>query len=369
MTCYNASMTTETLLGYLIQHHTENPGGDEEAMCKFLHQELTTRGAAEAKISTVPRTNNQGVGAYVFARFGSPQLLINVHIDTVPANTGWTQDPWTPIITNDKVIGLGAADTKGAIAAILTALEAVVPRNVGLLFSGDEERGTSCIKAFVASPQTKGIERAIVCEPTNRYAGVRHRGVSGYQARFQGEGGHSSNADHMPKPVATLARLAVELDDLGRQYLARGPDDMKGICMNVAALDGGVAFNVVPDEATLTWSIRPPSGFDQHTFDRDLEFAIRTISRDIALTQLLHNPPFSTTHLPTFEEVIGPHVRGFIPLQFWTEAAILSEAGINAIVLGPGNIVQAHSADEWVSRDDLRWAVALFTHIFERTQV
>ena len=189
MTCYNTFMTTEALLGYLIQHHTENPGGDEEAMCKFLHQELTTRGASEVKISTVPRTNNQGVGAYVFARFGSPQLLINVHIDTVPANTGWTQDPWTPTITNDKVIGLGAADTKGAIAAILTALEAVVPRNVGLLFSGDEERGTSCIKAFVASPQTKGIERAIVCEPTNRYAGVRHRGSEWVSSPLSGGGG------------------------------------------------------------------------------------------------------------------------------------------------------------------------------------
>ena len=361
-------MTTEALLGRLIERHTENPGGDEPAMCEFLRHELTTRGADEIEITTVPRPNNKDLGAYVFVRFGSPQLLINVHIDTVPANTGWTQDPWTPAITTDKVTGLGAADTKGAIAAILTALETVTPHNVGFLFSGDEERNTSCIRAFLASQRAQGIERAIVCEPTDRYAGVRHRGVSGYQAHFQGQGGHSSKADHMPKPVATLARLAVKLDALGQRYLSQGPDDMKGICMNVAALGGGVAFNVVPDAATLTWSIRPPHGFDQHRFDQEIEFAIHHVNPDITPTRLLHNPPFSTTHLAPFEQMLGSHIRGFVPLQFWTEAAILAEAGINAIVLGPGNIAQAHGADEWVSREDLRWAVELFAHIFESTQ-
>jgi len=360
-------MTTESLLGNLIEYHTENPGGDELALCKFLHHELTTRGVDEVEIATVPRPEGGDIGAYVFARFGSPQLLINVHIDTVPVNTGWTQDPWTPSITTDKVIGLGAADTKGAIAVILTVLETVIPHNVGFLFSGDEEQGTSCIRAFLATERAKGIECALVCEPTNRYAGVRHRGVSGYHAYFQGQGGHSSNADRMPKPVATLARLAVELDNLGQRYVSQGPDAMKGICMNVASLDGGVAFNVVPDAATLTWSIRPPHGFDQHTFDQEIEVAVQNINQDIVLTRHLHNPPFSTIDLAPFEQMLGSHIRGFLPLQFWTEAAILSEAGINAIVLGPGNIAQAHGADEWVSRDDLKWAVELFTHVFEAT--
>ncbi len=80
-------MTTEALLGRLIEHHTENPGGDEFALCEFLRHELTTRGADEVAISTVPRPKGGDIGAYIFARFGTPELLINVHIDTVPANT------------------------------------------------------------------------------------------------------------------------------------------------------------------------------------------------------------------------------------------------------------------------------------------
>ncbi len=356
-----------TLLTRLIEHHTENPGGDEPAICHFLRDELEKRGAGHAEVVTVPRTRSNEVGAYVFATFGEPRLLVNVHVDTVPANSGWTQDPWTPTITADRVIGLGAADTKGAIATILTALETTTPQNVGFLFSGDEEKNTSCIRAFLASERTRGITRAIVCEPTNRVAGVRHRGINGYRAEFQGQGGHSSNADRMPKPIATLARLAAELDSVSQQYLSQGPEDMKGICMNVASLEGGVAFNVVPDAATLTWSIRPPQGFDQQQFDEKVRDTIQRTNAGITLTTLLQNPPFSTHHLAKFEQMLGSHVRTFSPLQFWTEAAMLSEAGIDAVVIGPGNIEQAHAADEWVSQEDLIWAIELFTHIFKET--
>ena len=72
-------------------------------------------------------------------------------------------------------------------------------------------------------------------------------------------------------------------------------------------------------------------------------------------------------HLQEFEKMIGSHVLGFVPLDFWTEAAIISEAEVNAIVIGPGNIAQAHSADECISRKDLQWAVDLFIDIFKST--
>ncbi len=360
-------MTVEQILGHLIEQHTENPDGNEESMCRLLHKELTIRHADKVETTLVPRTKTKCSNAYVFATFGKPELLINAHIDTVPANSGWTRDPWKPVITEDKVIGLGATDTKGAIAAILIALEAVTPHNTGILFSGDEENGTTCIKSFVNSPQIKGIQRAIVCEPTNRYAGSSHRGISAYHANLSGKGGHSSNADYMQKPISTLSHLAIELDNLGQKYLTQDSGNAQGICMNIAALDGGVAFNVVPDEGTLTWSIRPPHSFKYNAFNQKVESIIKNVNPDILLTCFLNNPPFSTMHLQEFEKTIGSHVLGFVPLEFWTEAAIISEAEVNAIVIGPGNIAQAHSADEWISRKDLQWAVDLFIDIFKST--
>ena len=70
------------------------------------------------------------------ARWGEPRILFNVHVDTVPPNAGWTHDPWTPTVADGRVTGLGACDTKGAIAAILCAIDRRRPEGVAVLFSG-----------------------------------------------------------------------------------------------------------------------------------------------------------------------------------------------------------------------------------------
>lgn len=354
------------LLAELIGYRTDNPGGDEVALCERLARELEARGCDRVRVTEVPR--DAGRGGYVYAAFGEPRLLVNAHVDTVPANTGWTRDPWTAEITAEHVVGLGACDTKGAIAAILTALEHARPDGVGVLFSGDEERNTTCVRAFLASDDARGLERALVCEPTSRQIGVRHRGVGAFRATCRGKGGHSSGADHMPKPVVTMARLAVALDELGRGELDAGPADMKGLCVNVAGLDGGVAFNVVPDAAALTWSLRPPPGYDTAGFVARQRAAAAAIDPEITIETALDHAPFATRDQPGFAELLGDYGAAYVPLQFWTEAAILAEAGIDAVVLGPGDIARAHAADELVPVADLAWATELFTHVFERTR-
>jgi len=354
------------ILAELIGFPTQNPTGDEVALCERLAALLDERGADRAVVVEVPR--DAGRSGYVYAQFGEPRLLVNVHIDTVPPNTGWTRDPHRAEVTDDRVIGLGSADTKGAIACVLCALETARPDGVGVLFSGDEELGTTVVPVFLASERAAGIERAIVCEPTGRAAGVRHRGVGAYRASYRGLGGHSSGADHMPKPIVTMAQLAIELDAMSRRWLSEGPDDMKGLCTNVASLDGGVAFNVVPDAASLTWSVRPPPGFDAARFAAEQADAARRVDPAIAVEQVLEHKPFETRDVEPFRALLGERVSGFVGLQFWTEAAVLSEAGIDAVVLGPGSIEQAHSADEWVSVDDLAWAEELFTHVFASTR-
>ena len=151
-----------------------------------------------------------------------PHVVIGAHLDTVPANAGWSGDPWRPRVEAGRVVGLGAADTKGAIAAILCALDEARPDGVAVLFSGDEEAGSRVMHAFLQSPHAKDVKEAIVCEPTYRTAGISHRGVLGQTATLEGAGGHSSKADFMPKPLVQLARLAIALDELGRAHLHDG---------------------------------------------------------------------------------------------------------------------------------------------------
>ncbi len=356
------------LLTKLVGFRTQNPGGNELALCTFLADELTRRGADAVHVAEVPRERDgvPEVGAYVFAHWGTPHTIINAHCDTVPANNGWTTDPWTAVLESERMVGLGTADTKGAIAATLTAIDRVgSPNNLGVLFSGDEERGSSVIRAFLASDHAAHVSRAIVCEPTSRCAGVRHRGIMAYRAHVEGRGGHSSNADRMPKPIVEMARLGVELDELGKTYLDVGPRDMKGLCMNIAGLEGGVAFNVVPDHASLLWSVRPPPGFDESAFADVVDRCCARAGNDIHVHQVVHHPPFGIMDETWARELFGDRVKSFTGLQFWTEAALLGTAGIDAVVIGPGDIGHAHAANEFVTYDDLEWAVDLFSHVIE----
>ncbi len=357
-------MDVASLLAELIRHRTHNPGGDEPAICRMLERALRDRGADEVLVVHVPRDEpGPETGAYVLARWGEPRTVINAHIDTVPANSGWTVDPWAGIVTEDRVIGLGAADTKGAIAATLAALDVAKPHNVGVLFSGDEERTGTCIKHFLASEWAKVIKQAIVCEPTSRKVGVKHRGVSAYLAEVEGRGGHSSGADRMPRPIVTMAKLAVSLDELGTKYLDSGPDDMKGLCMNVASIEGGVAFNVVPNRASLTFSVRPAPGFDADGFEAEVLVHARRAHERAQMRAVLSLPPFANRDPEPFRKLLGGLAGPETTLPFWTEAAAFSRAGVDAVVIGPGDIAQAHAPDEFVTKSDLDWAVEVFKQV------
>ncbi|HEU4733253.1 MAG TPA: M20/M25/M40 family metallo-hydrolase, partial [Kofleriaceae bacterium] len=221
----------------------------------------------------------------------------------------------------------------------------------------DEEAGSGVLRAFLAGPNVAAIREVFVCEPTARRAGVAHRGVLGQRARLSGPGGHSSKADHLPKPLARLARFAAALDDAGVRRIHDGPPSMPGTCLNIAALGGGVAFNVIPARGELEWSLRPYPAFDRAGWDREITALAASIDPQITIETTIDHAPFAcdalVEHVQRFAGSVGT-------LDFWTEAALWAQHGKQAIVIGPGDIAQAHAADEYVPLEDLEWAVGLF---------
>ena len=349
-------MTAAELLAELIAFDTRNPGGDEAALATLLYGRLRALDADEVDLDRI------GDHAYVVARYGTPRLLVNAHIDTVPVAPGWSRPPHEPHVEDGKLYGLGSADTKGAIAAILTAIAEVRPKDTLVLFSGDEEHGGSCMRTFLQSGRAKGLERAIVCEPTQLRVGTRHRGVMAFSAETTGEGGHSSRADQLARPLAELARVAVAIDDWGRAMMSVGPEGFKGMCVNVADFRGGVAFNVVPTRAELLWSCRPPPGT---SLAQVIEKMGELVPRGMLLKTTLQNAAFATRDLDAFRKLL--RFDAPVDLGFWTEAAMLSEAGIDAVVFGPGDIARAHAPNEFVPIDQLDAACAAFVEMFRGT--
>jgi acetylornithine deacetylase len=361
-------MSVTTRLAELVAFDTQNPAGRERPMVDALARELAALGASQLRVVDV------GPHAMVYARFGAapPGLLVNAHVDTVPANAGYTRSPLEAVTRDGRLYGLGSSDTKGAIAAVLEALALAraaghTPSGVGVLFSGDEERSGTCLRHFLAEPSmSQGLTHAIVCEPTGNAVGWRHRGIAAVEATATSEGGHSSRVDHVPNPMAILARAAVALDDMGRRYKDQGPAGFQGICLNIAALDGGLAFNVIPTRATLRVSLRPAPGTDLRALLAEAEAEARRAAAPHQLGWSIanENPAFQTRQSAAFVPLLGAPAQRPIDLGFWTEAALLSAAGVDAVVFGPGRIEQAHAADEFVAISELEAARDTFARLF-----
>lgn len=352
-------MTSSTdWLTRLVAFDSRNGTGDEVALVTYLAEALGMYQPDKLIVETVSRSRGKTDSAYVLAVWGQPEVLLNVHIDTVPSGKGWDADPLTLREEGDKLIGLGSSDIKGAAACILAALDTVTPRNVAVLFSGDEEHGSEVMPTVIARGHTGGAPMAIVCEPTGCRVGRRHRGMLAFQTKFTGPGGHSSLSDLTAAPLLNAARLAAAIGDYGDTFRNFGTAPYKGLATNIGDLKSDGAYNVIPTTAELKFSLRPPPGDDVGARARDIRQIAASLFPDNPLETIVEFPSFASRDLRAFEYYFG----AFEPLDlpYWTEAAMLSDAGLNVVVYGPGDVEQAHKPNEFVTKTHMAMAQEVY---------
>ena len=292
---------------------------------------------------------------------GKPSLLFNVHLDTVPVIDG-SRFPALEMTQNEnRVYGRGSCDIKGAAACLLEVAGAT-DAPMALLFTTDEEGASGvCVAEFVRSEQSRAFDQVVVAEPTDCLAVLSHRGYLSVKGEFSGVSGHSSepralkdNALHkLSAWVAAAVSKAGQMDTEGHRP-----------CFNVGEVHGGIKSNVIADQANLHWSARLSPGDSNEDF---LALMTGLDSSDSAQWKV----PFSGPPMPTgdrdtsrsqaFVERHG--IESGPAVDFWTEASLFAQAGIPAIVLGPGNIAQAHVLDEWVSLEQLELALKIYTKL------
>jgi len=346
--------TAQAWLAKLVSFDTRNGTGDEVLLARYLSEQLQGFNPDTLICEMVPRSRGKTKSAFVFARWGTPRILLNVHIDTVPSGEGWKSDPLKLRDEGDKLIGLGSSDIKGAAAAILAALGTTTPNNVAILFSGDEEHGSEVMPAFIRSGLLEGISTAIVCEPTGCEVGRRHRGMLAFSTSFSGPGGHSSLSDHVAAPLLQASRLASAIGDYGDLHREFGEDPYKGLCINIGEIIGDGAYNVIPTKVDFKFSMRPPPGDSVSQRETDIRAIAAKAMEPIKLDTIVAFPSFETKDVKAFEPYFGPFAA--IDLPYWTEAAMLSNAGVNTVVYGPGDVEQAHRPNEYVTLTQLHKA-------------
>lgn len=349
---------TLDILRSLVGFDTRNGTGDEIACVNWLAEQFSVHQPDALIVETVARSRAKPDSAFVLAKWGDPKVVLNVHIDTVPSGEGWSADPLTLVEKDGRAYGLGTSDIKGAAAAILGALQHVKPKDVAVLFSGDEEHGSEIMPAIIARGHLHGIKRAIVCEPTSCRVGRAHRGMLAMTATFRGPGGHSSLADTLEPPLLRATEFCAKLGKYKRDHLSFGQAPFQGLCVNVGDVTSDGAYNVVPTLSTAWLSMRPPPGDDVKKRARDVAALASTVSEDVEMDTIVAFEPFQSHDPSVFKTVFTD--EPIVDLPYWTEAAMMSQAGINTVVYGPGNLEQAHRPDEYVEIVQLEQAQARY---------
>lgn len=302
-----------------------------------------------------------------YAVRGEPDVLFNVHLDTVPNGENWSSDPLKLQVKAGRAYGRGSCDIKGA-AAVLLDLAQQGADKLALLFTSDEEGANGCcVDRFIASGEAQKYRQIIVAEPSSCKAILAHRGFLSVKTQFYGVPGHSSEARALDE--SANHRMAQWINSA--LLLARKKKQSKadpGSCFNIGIVDGGTKSNVIAGGAFVHWSARLKPGDCNEEFLREIQAC------EPQGSQADWEVPFSGGPLPASGQS-DRQARSFCkrhdldvsdPVDFWTEASLFSAAGLPAMVLGPGHIAQAHMADEWVELEQLAAAQALYNRVIRQ---
>ena len=290
---------------------------------------------------------------------GAPRRVFNVHLDTVPDSPAWTASPHRLRVTGDRAIGLGACDIKGAAAGLLAAA-AETTGDAAFLFSTDEEANDArCIAAFLASDH--GFTEAVVAEPTNCEAVLAHRGISSVLMHFRGVAGHASGANAMQASALHQAmRWGNRALDLVEAESHQRFGGLTGLRFNIGKVEGGIKANMIAPSAQVRFGFRPLPSMSIDTLHERFGTLVEAGAVE-RYEETFRGPSLPSGDIATAEdrrleardlaEALDLPIGNAV--DFWTEASLFSAAGMTAIVYGPGDIAQAHTADEWVALEQL----------------
>ncbi len=311
----------------------------------------------------------------------APWLLFESHLDTVSVE-GMTVDPFQGRILDGRLYGRGACDTKGTGAAMLWALRQYRkrggPNNVAIVFTLDEEIGKTGVRTFVAS-QLPNLDRrpvgVVVGEPTRLRAVVAHNGVVRWRIRTEGVAAHSSNPSRGRSAIRMMMEVNKAIED---RYIpgltAEHPLTGRAQC-SINMIRGGVQINIIPEHCEIHVDRRVVPGEDADQVKPAVELLLdelRACNPDLKVVQEapdMVDSPLDPAGGEGFGAFVGAVLDGMgLPAEltgvgYGTDASSFSRAGIPAVVLGPGDIAQGHTADEWIDLEQLRKGVEVYLNL------
>jgi acetylornithine deacetylase/succinyl-diaminopimelate desuccinylase-like protein len=299
------------------------------------------------------------------------RILLAPHTDTVGA---FSPGQFAPRMRHGRIYGRGACDTKGSVASMLGALMALArsgarPAATEIVFAGliDEENAQAGSRALAASGLKADL--AIVGEPTRLRVVTAHKGSLWLRLETRGKAAHGACPDLGRNAVHEMARIVDLLEtDYARQLKRRRHPLLGCATVNVGSIKGGSQPNIVPAACEATVDRRTLPGETRASVCGELQGMFR---RHKLRARIGDEKSCACHPMETSAEV--PLVRRFLQaarqtkpegVNYFCDASVLAHAGIPSIVFGPGDIAQAHTAEEWIGLKSLAAATACLLKFF-----
>lgn len=355
------------------------------ALIDFVEDYLAGHGITATRVVT-----EDGQKASLSATIGDGPggIALSGHSDCVPVEgQTWTSNPFKLEERDGKLFGRGTCDMKGFIACVLASVPLFkaqpLTEPIHILISYDEEVGCLGVRPLIARlgvdlPQPRAV---IVGEPTTMQVIDGHKCIDVYRTTVTGKEAHSSLPSLGVNAISAAAKLVDEIDRMAAAVADEEKDphfDPPHSTITVAMIDGGTAPNIVPKTCELHWQLRGLPG----TKAKEVPSKLAKFAEDTLLPRMRQVAPEAgvetemRTSVPAFAAAPGSEAVALAMgltganrtsgVSYATEAGLFEQAGCPAVVCGPGDIAQAHAADEFVSIAQLEMCLTFLADLTAR---
>lgn len=335
--------------------------------------------------------NAEKTKANLFATLGpdfAGGIILSGHTDVVPVDgQDWDTDPFEVAEKDGRLYGRGTADMKSfsaiALALVPHFLEQDLKRPIHFALSYDEEVGcVGCIDLVdhIANRAARpGL--VIVGEPTSMRVINAHKGIRAMRTTITGLEAHSSRQHEGVSAIVIAGKLihfiSTLIDDMKQIGDPTGRFEPPWTSLQVGEISGGTALNIIPRTCTFTWEYRclPTQDVDEilnrfNAFAADLDAGMKNLSPEcgIQTTQIANAPGLMVeTESPAEElalSILGKNRTEAV--AYGTEAGHFQKAGFATVVCGPGDIAQAHIANEYIEISQIEACEAFLRNVARR---
>jgi acetylornithine deacetylase len=294
-----------------------------------------------------------------------PSMMFCGHTDTV--GVAGMEGPFDPTYTDGKVYGRGSQDMKGGLVSMMGAARVIAdnggPKTGRLIIAGviDEEYSSIGARELV---KEWTADAAVVGEPTDMSVAVGHKGFEWVEIDVEGRAAHGSRPLDGLDAILRMGRVLSRLERLDRELASREPHPLMGTAsLHASLIDGGKEWSTYPDRCTLKMERRTVAGESGEISLTEVESIIRDLRAEdsefhATARYVFGQPPYETpTDHPIAEDLVKA-VEGIgrktdrSSMTFWTDAAVLGQAGIPSVIFGPTG-KGLHSIEEYVVADDV----------------